>query len=502
MGPATLDQTGLAGEAARRFLSSPRRMLIDGTWVEAISGARIEVLDPATGGALTSVPAADARDVDRAVAAARRAFEGDWSDMRPVERERLLLKLADLLEARADAFAELEALDSGKLLVMARHGDLSIAIDSLRYNAGWATKIEGATITPSFRYVPDLRFSAHTRREPVGVVGQIIPWNFPLVMAVWKIAPALAAGCTVVLKPAEDTPLTALALGELVAEAGFPDGVVNIVTGDGAAGAALVDHPDVDKIAFTGSTEVGQTIQRRAAATMKRVSLELGGKSPVVVLKDANLEQAIQGAAMAIFFNHGQVCTAGSRLLVERPIYEAVVEGLGQVAEALRLGAGFDPASQMGPLISARQRARVKGYVEAGEREGGRLVAGGDAVSGPGFFFRPTVFADTTPQMQICREEIFGPVVAAMPFDEPQEALRLANDTSFGLGASLWTNDLSLANRMVPKLRAGTVWVNCHNVLDPAVPFGGLKLSGYGKELGHSAVELYTEAKTVTVAHV
>jgi phenylacetaldehyde dehydrogenase len=497
-----LDQTTLAGEPVRQFLKAPRRMLIDGEWVESLSGGRIEVLDPATGGALTTVPAADARDVDRAVAAARSAFDNGWRDMRPVERERLLLKLADLLEARAADFAELETLDNGKLLGMALHGDLAIAIDSLRYNAGWATKIEGVTITPSFRYVPDLRFSAHTLREPVGVVGQIIPWNFPLVMAIWKIAPALAAGCTVVLKPAEDTPLTALALGELVMEAGFPNGVVNIVTGDGSAGAALVDHPDVDKIAFTGSTEVGQTIQRRAAATMKRVSLELGGKSPVVVLKDANLEQAIQGAAMAIFFNHGQVCTAGSRLLVQRPLYDAVVEGLADIATSFRLGGGFDPESQMGPLISARQRARVKGYVEAGEREGGRLVAGGEAVSGPGFFFRPTVFADATPQMRICQEEIFGPVVAALPFDEPDEALRLANDSSYGLGASLWTNDLSLANRMVSKLRAGTVWINCHNLLDPAVPFGGQKLSGYGKELGRAAIDLYTEAKTVTVAHV
>jgi phenylacetaldehyde dehydrogenase len=384
--------------------------------------------------------------------------------------------------------------------MMARHGDLNIAIDSLRYMAGWATKIEGTTINPSFAYIPDMQFTSQTLREPVGVVGQIIPWNFPLVMAVWKIAPAIAAGCTVVLKPAEDTPLTALRLGQLICEAGFPDGVVNIVTGDAEPGAALVDHPGVDKIAFTGSTEVGQIIQRRAADSMKRISLELGGKSPVVILKDADIGMAVQGAAQAVFFNHGQVCTAGSRLFVERPIYDAVMEGLAQVAEGFTLGSGFDPSAQMGPLVSAKQRERVQGFLDLGQEQGGRLIAGGKAVDGAGFFFRPAVFADVRPDMTIYREEIFGPVLAATPFDDLEAATAMANDSSYGLGASVWTNNLSLANRMVRKLKAGTVWVNCHNLLDPAVPFGGYKMSGYGRELGHVARDLYTESKSVTIA--
>jgi phenylacetaldehyde dehydrogenase len=497
--PQISDQKSRLGEAARSFLGSSRKMLIDGQWVDSQSGRTIDVLDPATGLKLVEVPAGDKADVDRAVAAARRAFEGAWAAARPVLRERLLLKLADLLEANADEMAELETIDSGKLLMMSRMGDLTLAIDSLRYMAGWATKIEGTTITPSFNYVPPgMEFASQTLREPVGVVGQIIPWNFPLVMAIWKIAPALAAGCTVVLKPAEDTPLTALRLGELICEAGFPDGVVNIVTGDAAPGAALVDHPDVDKIAFTGSTEVGQIIQRRAADTMKRLSLELGGKSPVVILKDADIGMAVQGAAQAVFFNHGQVCTAGSRLFVERPIYDAVMEGLAEFANGFKLGSGFDETSQMGPLVSAKQRDRVQRFLETGHKEGARLIAGGTAVDGGGFFFRPAVFADTRPDMTIYREEIFGPILAATPFDDLDDAVRLANDSIYGLGASVWTNNLSLANRLVRRLKAGNVWVNCHNLLDPAVPFGGYRMSGYGRELGHAATDLYTESKSVT----
>jgi phenylacetaldehyde dehydrogenase len=495
-----IDQKAKLGEAARAFVSAPAKMLIDGQWVDSQSGRTITVYDPATGQPITTAPAGTAGDVDRAVKAARRAFEGSWGSFKPVQRERLLLKLADLLEAHADEFAELETIDNGKLLFMSRHGDLNIAIDSLRYMAGWATKIEGTTISPSFAYIPDVQFAAHTLREPVGVIGQIIPWNFPLVMAVWKIAPALAAGCTVVLKPAEDTPLSALRLGQLICEAGFPEGVVNIVTGDAEPGAALVDHPDVDKIAFTGSTEVGQIIQRRAADSMKRLSLELGGKSPVVILKDADIGMAVQGAAQAVFFNHGQVCTAGSRLFVERPIYDAVMEGLAQVANNFVVGSGFDPASQMGPLVSAKQRERVQSFLDIGQKQGGRLVAGGEAVDGAGFFFRPAVFADVTPDMTIYREEIFGPVLAATPFDDLDVATKLANDSCYGLGASVWTNNLSIANRMTRKLKAGTVWVNCHNLLDPAVPFGGYKMSGYGRELGHAARDLYTESKSVTIA--
>ncbi len=497
---AVIDQKARLGNSARAFVAGQVQMLIDGQWVDAESGATLTVTDPATALPITTVPAGDARDIDKAVRAARRAFEGEWSTFRPVQRERLLLKLADLLEANADEFAELETLDNGKLLMMARHGDLTLAIDSLRYMAGCATKIEGTTITPSFAYVPDMEFASQTLREPVGVVGQIIPWNFPLVMAVWKIAPALAAGCTVILKPAEDTPLTALRLGQLICEAGFPDGVVNIVTGDAKPGAALVAHPDVDKIAFTGSTEVGQIIMRTAADTMKRVSLELGGKSPVVILKDADIGMAVQGAAQAIFFNHGQVCTAGSRLFVERPIYDQVMEGLAQVAQGFALGSGFDATTQMGPLISAKQRERVQAYLELGQKQGGRLVAGGDAADGPGFFFKPAVFADVRPDMAIYREEIFGPVLAATPFDDVDTAVGLANDSIYGLGASVWTNNLGLANRIVRRLRAGTVWVNCHNLLDPAVPFGGFGMSGFGKELSTAARDLYTEAKSVTMA--
>ncbi|MBS7669412.1 aldehyde dehydrogenase family protein [Croceicoccus gelatinilyticus] len=493
------DQRANLSPAAKEFVSGPLKMLIDGEWVDSQTGRTIAVSDPATGKEITTVPAGSSADVDRAVAAARRAFEGSWAAVRPVQRERMLLKLADLLEAAADEFAELETLDNGKILMMSRHADLNLAIDSLRYMAGAATKIEGTTIDPSFAYVPDMRFTSYTLREPVGVVGQIIPWNFPLVMAVWKIAPALAAGCTVVLKPAEDTPITALRLGQLIAEAGIPDGVVNIITGDAEPGQALVDHPDVDKIAFTGSTEVGKIIQQRAAGTMKRLSLELGGKSPVVILKDADVNMAIQGAAQAIFFNHGQVCTAGSRLFVDRSIYDAVVDGLAQVADGFKLGSGFDPEVQMGPLVSATQRSRVQSYLDKGTSEGGRLVTGGEKIDGPGHFLRPAVFADVTPEMTIYREEIFGPVLASTPFDDPAEALKLANDTSYGLGASIWTNDLQQANRFIRGMKAGSVWVNAHNLLDPAVPFGGYRMSGYGRELGHAVRDLYTESKSVTM---
>ncbi|MFC3052408.1 aldehyde dehydrogenase family protein [Kordiimonas pumila] len=496
------DQRTLTSAATQSFLSKPLKMLIGGAWEDSVSGDCLDVVDPASGISLNAVPKGNAADIDRAVLSARKAFEGAWKQTLPVHREKLLLKLADLLEQKADEFAELETLDAGKLLTMSRYGDVEIAINSIRYMAGWATKIEGTTISPSFPYVPGVRFSASTRREPIGVVGQIIPWNFPLVMAVWKIAPALAAGCTVVLKPAEDTPLSALRLGELIMEAGFPEGVVNIVTGGGDVGAALVEHPDVDKIAFTGSTEVGQEIQRRAAKTMKRLSLELGGKSPVIILKDADIASAVRGAAEAVFFNNGQVCTAGSRLFVERPIYDAVLEGLAEVADGFKLGSGFNADTQMGPLISAKQQERVNRYIELGKSEGGRLIAGGNAVEGNGFFVRPTVFADTQSNMAIRREEIFGPVLSASAFDDVSEAIDQANATPYGLGASVWTNNLSLCNQITPAIKAGTVWINCHNLLDPAVPFGGYKMSGYGKELGRSPVDLYTESKSITTALV
>jgi phenylacetaldehyde dehydrogenase len=495
----TLCDAAILQPGTGAFLAETHGLVIDGASVPAHSGARRDVINPATGAVIAGVAEAGAEDVALAVGAARRAFDsGIWSGLRPVERERALLRLADLIERDAAVLAEIEVLDNGKTLGMARYGDLVLAVDTMRYMAGWATKIEGSTITPSFHYVPSMRFASHVIRQPVGVVGAIIPWNFPLVMAIWKIAPALAAGCTVVLKPAEDTPLGALYLARLVAEAGIPAGVVNVVTGAGAVGVALVEHPGVDKIAFTGSTEAGQDIQRRAAGTMKRLSLELGGKSPVVIMDDCPVAMAVEGAAGAIFFNQGQVCTAGSRLLIHRSLYEEVLAGLGALADGMVVGDGFDPSVQMGPLVSARQRDRVDGFVQGALAQGARLVAGGTAVAGPGFFYRPTVLADGTPDMTICREEVFGPVVIAMPFDTEEEALALANDTRFGLGASIWTQSLGVANRFAIAFKAGNVWVNAHNLLDPAVPFGGHRMSGYGRELGHAPLELYTEAKTVT----
>ncbi len=495
------DPFSKSSPVVRSFLESELGLWIGGCRQSAQSGKRRDVINPANGAVLASVAEADAQDVDLAVAAARKAFDGGaWSQLRPVERERLLSRLADLMERDADILAQLEVLDNGKIFPMARYGDMTIALESLRYMAGWATKIEGATISPSFSYIPGVRFASQVVRQPVGVVGAIIPWNFPLVMAIWKIAPALAAGCTVVLKPAEDTPLSALYLGGLIAEAGFPEGAVNILSGGTEAGIALVEHQQIDKIAFTGSTETGQEIQRRAAATMKRLSLELGGKSPVVVLGDCPVAMAVEGAAGAIFFNHGQVCTAGSRLLIHRSIYEDVLAGLAAVADGMVLGDGFDPDTQMGPLVSARQRSRVDAFVQGAKAQGARLMAGGYAPEGDGFFYRPTVFADGTPDMTICRDEVFGPVVIAMPFDTEEEALALANDTRFGLGASIWTQNLSAANRFAFGLKAGNVWVNAHNILDPAVPFGGHRMSGYGRELAHAPVELYTEAKSITTA--
>lgn len=488
------------GEAARAFLTRCGPMLVNGKWQEAATGLRHDVVDPATGAVIARIAAGGAADIDSAVRAARSALEGGWRTSRPVARERLLMRLADLLEANADEFADLETLDAGKLRMMARYGDLRLAIDSMRYMAGWCTKLAGETLSPSFDYIPDRRFTSYTTCEPVGVVGQIIPWNFPLVMAVWKIAPALAAGCTVVLKPAQETPLTALRLGELIAEAGFPDGVVNIVTGDGQAGAELVRHPDVDKIAFTGSTAVGQSIQRDAAETMKRLSLELGGKSPVFITADVAVEDAVMAAAQAIFFNNGQVCTAGSRLFVQAPIYGAVMEGLAAVATGMKVGSGFDQTSQIGPLISGRQRDRVMSYVNIGIQQGARLLAGGHAVGEEGFFLHPTIFGNFTPDMTIAREEIFGPVLAAAAFDDPAQIPELANNTVYGLGASVWSNDLKLVHQLVPRIRAGNVWVNAHNILDPSVPFGGVGLSGYGRELGSPSVRSYIEMKSVTVA--
>ncbi len=481
------------------FLDRPKRMFIGGDWVEAAAGRSFDVFDPASGEVIAEVPAADATDVDGAVKAARRALEGgDWAAMTPADRERLLWRLSDLIEAHAEELAIIESLDNGKTVGMARMVDVAASVDYLRYMAGWATKIEGATLTPSFKGIPGAQHVAWTLREPVGVVGQIVPWNFPLLMAVWKIAPALAAGCTSVLKPAEETPLSALRLAELVEEAGFPAGTVNVVTGFGeTAGAAIVEHPGVDKIAFTGSTEVGKIIGRAAMETMKRISLELGGKSPVLVLEDANLDQAAAGAAGAIFFNHGQVCTAGSRILVADAVHDDFVEKLAGAAEAIRLGPGWQDDTEMGPLVSEAQRRRVLGYVESAREEGARICCGGAAPEGPGYFVRPTVIGDARPGMRVVEEEIFGPVAAVQRFRDEDEMIHLANATPYGLAASIWSNDLRRVHRLIPRIKAGTVWVNAHNLLDPALPFGGYKQSGIGREHGREAINLYTEVKTV-----
>jgi phenylacetaldehyde dehydrogenase len=492
----------LVSEATSTFLAAPKKMLIGANWVDAADGARLEVRNPATGEVFTHVPAGAAADVDRAVRAARSAFEApEWSEMLPARRERLLLRLADLVETHAQQLAEIEALDNGKLVMLARHVDMAMAVDFLRYMAGWATKIEGSTHDVSVPFIPQAKFFAYTRKEPVGVVGAIIPWNFPLLMAAWKIGPALAAGCTVVLKPAEETPLTALRLGELILEAGIPAGVVNIVTGLGpTAGAALAAHPGVNKIAFTGSTEVGKHVQRAAIDNMTRVSLELGGKSPVIVLDDADPAQAAAGAAQAIFFNQGQVCTAGSRLYVQKKLFDRVVNDLANIAGKMKLGAGLDPASELGPLVSEQQMQRVCGYIKSGVEQGATVVTGGGRAGDKGYFVKPTVLVGARQDTRVVQEEIFGPVVVALPYDDIDEVVRLANDTMYGLGASIWSNDLSRVHRLIPRIKAGTVWVNCHSMLDASLPFGGFKQSGIGREMGRAALDLFTETKTVLMA--
>jgi phenylacetaldehyde dehydrogenase len=485
--------------AAAAFLARPKRLLIGGEWVASASDVRIPVIDPATGAEVASVPDAGRADVDKAVAAAREAFErGPWATMLPSDREALIWRLADLIDKHAEELAELESIDNGKTKFMASVVDVPGARNYFRYMAGWATKIEGATIDVSIGTRDGGRINAYTRREPVGVVAQIIPWNFPLVMAAWKLGPALAAGCTCVLKPAEQTPLTALRLGELIIEAGFPPGVVNILTGYGeTTGAALVTHPGVDKVAFTGSTLVGKTINKAATDSLKRVSLELGGKSPVIVLPDADVDTVIGGAAGAIFFNAGQVCAAGSRLYVHRKIFDRVVEGVGGAAKGIRLGPGLDPGTQMGPLVSREQQERVLGYIESGKAEGASVVAGGEAPAHSGFYVKPTVLADVKRSMRVVQEEIFGPVLVAQRFDDLDEVAALANDTPYGLGASIWSNDLKAVHRLVPKIRAGTIWVNTHGLVDANMPFGGFKHSGIGREHGRVGIEMYTEVKSV-----
>jgi len=478
------------------FLKQPRKMLIGGAWVDAVSGKTFDTYNPATGEVLAKVAAGDKADVDRAVKAARKALEeGPWPDMLPAERARVIWKIAELIDQHHDELAELETLDNGKPLFFSRIVDVPTAAAHFRYMSGFATKIEGTTIPIS---MPGGKYFAYTLREPVGVCAQIIPWNYPLIMAAMKLAPALAAGCTVVLKPAEQTPLTALRLGELIQEAGIPDGVVNIVSGYGeTAGAALAAHPNVDKVAFTGSTEVGRLIVTAAAGNLKKVSLELGGKSPNIVFADADLECAIPGSANAIFFNQGQTCAAGSRLFVHKSIFDRVISGVAEKAKKFNIGPGLDPTTNLGPLVSQEQLDRVCGYLDSGMKDGAKAAIGGHKIAGSGYFVEPTILVDVRPEMKVVREEIFGPVVTAIPFSDPSEIVKSANDSHYGLASAVWTRDISTAHKVAAKLRAGTVWVNCYNVFDPALPFGGFKQSGWGREGGPQSLELYTQTKAV-----
>lgn len=477
------------------FLSKTTGLYINGSYVESVSGKTFETLNPATEEVLTNVSEANEKDIDLAVEAAHKAFhEGPWTKLTTAERSHLMYKFADLIEENREELAQLETLDNGKPYQTALEDDVDGVVDLFRYYAGWCTKIYGQTIPITNEHL------TYTLHEPVGVVGQIIPWNFPLAMASWKLGPALATGCTVVMKPAEQTPLSILYAADLFKQAGFPDGVVNIVPGFGpVAGEAIVNHPKVDKVAFTGSTAVGKNIMKKAADDVKNITLELGGKSPNIIFEDANMEEAIEGAFQGIMYNHGQNCSAGSRVFIQRSVYDKVLDALVKRAEEFKVGNGMDEESEMGPLISKKQLDRVLGYIEKGKEEGARVLTGGEKAFDKGYFVEPTIFSDVTDDMTIAREEIFGPVVSVFPFDTVEEVIRRANDSDYGLAAGIWSENIKTAHHVASKLKAGTVWVNDYGLEMEGAPFGGYKKSGTGRELGSYALDEYTEVKSVYV---
>jgi phenylacetaldehyde dehydrogenase len=496
----TISALDMMSKEAKDFATKHHGHFIGGEWCESKNPQTFEVFDPACAQAFTTVSIAQKGEVDSAVWAARQAFErSEWAFMQPAERAKLLWNLADLIDKNSEILAQLESLDNGKPLSVARAGDVAMSANQFRYFAGWVGKNSGNTLNLSVPFAKKNLFHAYTLREPVGVVAQIIPWNFPLLMAAWKLAPALATGCSVILKPAEQTPLSATYLAGLIKEAGFPSGVVNILNGDGSTGALLSAHPDIDKVAFTGSTEVGKLIVQAASANLKKVSLELGGKSPNIIFDDADIDQAIVGAANGIFFNHGQCCCAGSRLYIQEKIFDRVLDGIKKIAEKIRLGVGMDKETMMGPLVSQEQFDRVTGYIKSGLSEGAKALCGAKPHNGVGYFVEPTILAYTKKSMAVVREEIFGPVVCAMSFKSEEEVVADANDSIYGLAAGLWTKDVAKAHRVSKKLKTGTVWVNCYNIFDPALPFGGFKQSGWGREMGAEALSLYTETKSVCV---